>query len=1461
MSTQIQSFDLTPILIQSGYGIPNHISSLGSEYTDLNTAIKYTNKNGLSLWVQMLDSTYSISGGSGSVFTGGTVTGPTYFLNGLTSNTISSTTYYGDGSNLTGIGSSSFTGGTVSGPTNFITGLTANTISATTYYNLPTDIRVTGGTYTSGTTTFRNNAGGTFTVTGYSTGYTLTYNAITNTLGYVPLSAYTDTKVTGGTYSNGSTSFTNNTGGTFSVTGFTTPFTGGTLSGGITANTISATTYYNLPTDVRVTGGTYSNGTAIFTNNTGGTFTVTGFSTSNGTTFTGGTVTGGTNFTNGVTANTLSATSVITAIGGFSGSSVTTSTLNTPLVQNTSNYQMYLSSYTGIIGWYNNGFDVQFLPSGQFRIPSVIMGGTYDGNQINLSSVATISGLRNNTVSVETGTGGTADNTFNFIGNTFYSPVISATTYLNLPYTGPLWYAENTTPPSTSPIASGASSIAIGNNAEASSNDMIVIGTAAGVGVTGQKNNFIGYYAGNGATNAYNANFIGVNAGYLATGANKSTFIGHRVGEGATYAYHSVFLGRYAGYYSTNANNSNFFGDQTGQFATNANNSNFFGFQAGASSVSAHHSNFLGVQAGTSATDANDSNFMGSQAGQGATYASFSNFMGNTAGYGATDAYFSNFLGYQAGSGAISASESNFIGYGAGLAASSANASNFFGTAAGQSATNANGSNFIGYNAGNGATTASGSNFMGTTAGYAAINAQNSNFFGTGAGYGATSAYESNFFGVYAGQGATSAYLSNFFGSFAGNGAVYAINSNFMGLDAGNGATSAYESNFFGARAGQAAIQAHDSNFIGVYAGYQATGASYSNIFGWQAGYASNSTLSVGSNNIIIGTNITLPVGTSNAINIGGVLFGTGTYSAITGNPIISAQTQGRIGINVVNPIQALHVSGNTLVQGGFTANTISATTYQGLPLDIYVTGGTFVSSAGTTTFTNNTGGTFTVTGQAKNLILYAEYTGATTFGSPTATGVRSVAIGDGANAISTDAISIGTGTNKASGVNNTSVIAIGAYAGYNSRNSTLSNFIGSNAGLGNNYSNNSNFFGANAGNSNNYSGGSYTINAAYSIYLGNNVGRVNTTDFSGSNNVVIGNTVGVASGTTNTLNIGGVIWANGLYSNTTGYTSTIAQTIGKVGVNINNPSEALHINGNIRSENGIYSVSAYTGSYTDGIVTDYVTGNGRISVGTADGISFYNNGVGSNLLLNLSSGGTLSGLSYTSKSTYGTVNINPSNQGMIVFSGSNTIGGSGYTDFIKVTNTAAGATNINKTIRLNNTGGLEIINSAYNSALLTLTDSGNLSVAGTINANAWSPGQVIKDTMLSNTDITVNATTIATSTSDTDFITYSYTPVSSTSYLIIHYHLGNYDATSGTGNDAWISRIKVDGGEITYSVQSTVNGFRTGVLFPLTGRYTNTSTAAKSIVVACRRTGADDSVIITNSTTSMWLRITEVAR
>jgi hypothetical protein len=214
---------------------------------------------------------------------------------------------------------------------------------------------------------------------------------------------------------------------------------------------------------------------------------------------------------------------------------------------------------------------------------------------------------------------------------------------------------------------------------------------------------------------------------------------------------------------------------------------------------------------------------------------------------------------------------------------------------------------------------------------------------------------------------------------------------------------------------------------------------------------------------------------------------------------------------------------------------------------------------------------------------------------------------------------------------------------------------------------------------------------------------------------------------------------------------------------------------------------------------------------------------------------------------------------------GKDTQGGTGYFDFFKATNTTSGVTNGSKSFRINSTGTLEVLNSGYTAVITSLDNSGNLVTAGTIRAAQWDAGQVIKDTMLDNTQFTVNATTVATSNTDTDFITYSYTPVSSSSYLIIHVHVASYDALTGSGggSDSYFSRIKVGGTEITYGRQATVtsNSSRTGSLFPLIGRYTNSSTAAKTITVGVRRDSADDNITITNSANALWMRITEVAR
>ena len=105
------------------------------------------------------------------------------------------------------------------------------------------------------------------------------YSALTSYVTYTTFNSYTATtqpliyrSITGGTYSGGTLYLTNNSGTTIQITGFTAegltgnylPLSGGTVTGatnftsGLTANTISATTYQNLPATpfLRLTGGT-----------------------------------------------------------------------------------------------------------------------------------------------------------------------------------------------------------------------------------------------------------------------------------------------------------------------------------------------------------------------------------------------------------------------------------------------------------------------------------------------------------------------------------------------------------------------------------------------------------------------------------------------------------------------------------------------------------------------------------------------------------------------------------------------------------------------------------------------------------------------------------------------------------------------------------------------------------------------------------------------------------------------------------------------------------------------------------------------------------------------------------------------------------------------------------------------------------------------------------------------------
>jgi len=202
--------------------------------------------------------------------------------------------------------------------------------------------------------------------------------------------------------------------------------------------------------------------------------------------------------------------------------------------------------------------------------------------------------------------------------------------------------------------------------------------------------------------------------------------------------------------------------------------------------------------------------------------------------------------------------------------------------------------------------TTAGTTLYSTNPGTGGFSTVNSIYFGSGSGYSATFSSYSNFIGRSAGYAALDASYSNFLGYRAGYAASNAYDSNFIGENAGSGSTNGNDSNFLGYIAGAGAVNAQGSNFFGNSAGYNAVNASYSNLFGYKVANNSN----IGSNNIIIGTNITLPDSTVDSINIGGLIFGTGSYSNTAGSPY-SGQTNGKIGINQPLPTSTFEVSGS----------------------------------------------------------------------------------------------------------------------------------------------------------------------------------------------------------------------------------------------------------------------------------------------------------------------------------------------------------------------------------------------------------------------------------------------------------------------------------------------------------------------------------------------------------------------
>ncbi len=153
----------------------------------------------------------------------------------------------------------------------------------------------------------------------------------------------------------------------------------------------------------------------------------------------------------------------------------------------------------------------------------------------------------------------------------------------------------------------------------------------------------------------------------------------------------------------------------------------------------------------------------------------------------------------------------------------------------------------------------------------------------------------------------------------------------------------------------------------------------------------------------------------------------------------------------------------------------------------------------------------------------------------------------------------------------------------------------------------------------------------------------------------------------------------------------------------------------------------------------------------------------------------------------------------------------------------------------------------------------------GVVYRSNWAVGEIVKTQTYNYSDLGMTPDpNSVNSTSYTTIATASYTPSSSSSYLWIEFS-ATYDYNGGSTADEFAANIEVGGSEIINVFQKFVNasggGTRSGVLFPLSGRYTNSGTSALTITVRVKRNSGDDPIRIYGNAGSGLMRIQEIQR
>ena len=239
-----------------------------------------------------------------------------------------------------------------------------------------------------------------------------------------------------------------------------------------------------------------------------------------------------------------------------------------------------------------------------------------------------------------------------------------------------------------------------------------------------------------------------------------------------------------------------------------------------------------------------------------------------------------------------------------------------------------------------------------------------------------------------------------------------------------------------------------------------------------------------------------------------------------------------------------------------------------------------------------------------------------------------------------------------------------------------------------------------------------------------------------------------------------------------------------------------------------VYYSDGDTSQWVDASPSDYTS---QLAYNQANAVSIVANNAFANTSGTFNGNLTISGNVIANKQVTVTYTPAASVNAAITLAAANTQGGTGYADFMKVTNLSGGATNPNKTFRLNSTGGIEIINSAYSAVLMSLTDAGYLSLPyipcacvslTTSNADdsadpyTWASGPIRYDQIRVNNGSVYNSSTGRFTAPVAGYYRFSTNFLKSSSQATTYYRIyknGSYISTGGYSSASGYNNMVTD--------------------------------------------------------------------